>query len=68
VPVAPGATTEDALTSGEEVELVCVGPEEKVRDAGLSAFGVMTAEKSVRVLDARGADLELAARGYDHFA
>jgi len=68
VPVAPGATIEDALTSGEEVELVCVGPEDKLRDAGLSAFGVMTAAKSVRVVDKRGADMALAARGYDHFA
>ena len=59
---------EDALTSGEEVELVCVGPEDKVRDAGLRAFGVMTTERSVRVVDAAGVDVPLAARGYDHFA
>ena len=68
VPVAPGATLEDALTSGEEVELVCVGPEDKVRDAGLHAFGVMTKDKSVRVVDADGLEIPLAARGYDHFA
>jgi len=68
VPVAHGATLEDALTSGEEVELVCVGPEDKVRDAGLRAFGVMTTDKSVRVVDADGAEMPLAARGYDHFA
>jgi len=68
VPVAHGATLEDALTSGEEVELVCVGPEDKVRDAGLHAFGVMTKDKSVRVVDADGVEMALAARGYDHFA
>jgi thiamine-monophosphate kinase len=68
VPVAPGATLEDALTSGEEAELVCVGPEDKVRDAGLHAFGVMTKDKSVRVVDADGAEIPLATRGYDHFA
>lgn len=68
VPVAPGATLEDALSSGEEVELVCVGPEDRVRDAGLRAFGVMTKDKSVRVVDAGGLEVPLAARGYDHFA
>jgi thiamine-monophosphate kinase len=68
VPVAHGATLEDALTSGEEVELVCVGPEDKVRDAGLRAFGVMTKDSSVRVVDAAGAEIPLAVRGYDHFA
>jgi hypothetical protein len=39
-----------------------------MRDAGLSPFGVMTAEKSVRVVDANGKEMRLAARGYDHFA
>jgi thiamine-monophosphate kinase len=68
VPVAHGATLEDALTSGEEAELVCVGPEDKVRDAGLRAFGVMTKDASVRVVDADGVEMPLAVRGYDHFA
>jgi thiamine-monophosphate kinase len=68
VPVAHRATLQDALTSGEEVELVCVGPEDKVRDAGLHAFGVMTKDGSVRVVDALGVEMQLTARGYDHFA
>lgn len=68
VPVAPGATIEDALTSGEEVELVCVGPEDEVRRVGLRPFGVMTEGRSVRVVDKRGAEIALAVRGYDHFA
>jgi thiamine-monophosphate kinase len=68
VPVARGATIEDALTSGEEVELVCVGPEDKVLRAGLRPFGVMTAGTSVRVVDGGGAEIALSVRGYDHFA
>jgi thiamine-monophosphate kinase len=68
VPVAPGASIEEALTSGEEVELVCVGPEDKLRQAGLRPFGLMTAEKSVRVVDSSGTEIDLAERGYDHFA
>ena len=68
VPVAPGATVEDALTSGEEVELVCVGPEDKVLNAGLRPFGVMTADPEVRVVTADGSPLELKLMGYDHFA
>jgi thiamine-monophosphate kinase len=63
VPLAAGASLEDALTSGEEVELVCVGPEDLVRTAGLTAVGVLTRERAVNVEGA-----EAAARGYDHFA
>jgi thiamine-monophosphate kinase len=68
VPVAPGASLEDALTSGEEVELVCVGPEDKVIGAGLRPLGVMTKETQVRVVEADGAPHRLRSTGYDHFA
>ena len=63
VPVAGGASLEDALTSGEEVELVCVGPEDVVRSAGLTTVGVLTRERAVNLEGA-----EIAGRGYDHFA
>jgi thiamine-monophosphate kinase len=68
VPIAPGASVEDALTSGEESELVVVGPEEKLTHAGIRAIGLMTAERRVRVVGSGGGDLELTRRGYDHFA
>ena len=63
VPVAGGASLEDALTSGEEVELVCVGPEDVVRSAGLTTVGVLTRQRAVNLDGA-----EIAGRGYDHFA
>jgi thiamine-monophosphate kinase len=65
---AAGASIEDALTSGEEAELVCVGPEDRLIKAGVRPIGVMTAGVAVRVVDPDGADLKLTARGYDHFA
>jgi thiamine monophosphate kinase len=68
VPVAPGATIEDALSSGEEAELVCVGPEDKMIHAGVRPIGLMTIDAAVRVVGSDGRDLELEARGYDHFA
>ena len=68
VPVAAGATIEDALTSGEEAELVCVGPEDKVIHAGMRPVGVMTADPAVRVTGPDGRELHLGFRGYDHFA
>jgi len=68
VPVAPGATWQDALTSGEEVELVCTGPEETIRGAGMKSVGVMSTDSEVRVVDADGAPVQLESRGYDHFA
>jgi thiamine monophosphate kinase len=68
VPRALDASVVDALTSGEEAELVCVGPEELVRNAGLRQVGEMTADRTVRVVDAHGSPVLLARRGYDHFA
>jgi thiamine-monophosphate kinase len=68
VPRAAGASVEDALTSGEEAELVCVGPEDKLINAGLRPIGAMTATGTVRVIGPDGADLRLSVTGYDHFA
>ena len=68
VPRAPGASLEDALTSGEEAELVCVGPEHLIAEAGLRPIGTLTDDKTVRVVDERGADVRLEKTGYDHFA
>ncbi len=68
VPVADGATLEEALTSGEEAELVCVGPEDAVRAAGLRPFGYLTDDPSIQVLGADGTPLQFHDFGYDHFA
>ena len=68
VPIAGGATLEEALTSGEEAELVCVGPEDAVRGAGLVPFGYLTDDPSLQVLGAGGTPMRLEVTGYDHFA
>ena len=68
IPTADGATWEDALTSGEEAELVCVGPEELVRGAGLKPLGQLTVEREVGIVDAGGDLVQISRQGYDHFA
>ena len=68
VPIAEGATLEDALTSGEEAELVCTGPEKLVRGAGLLPIGVLTEDPAVRVVGVDEVPLQLKLSGYDHFA
>ena len=68
VPVADGATLEEALTSGEEAQLVCVGPEDAVRGAGLRPFGYLTDDPSIQVLGVDGTPLQVHDFGYDHFA
>jgi thiamine-monophosphate kinase len=68
VPVAEGATWEDALTSGEEAELVCVGPEDAIERAGLRPIGVMTDDRAFKVIGADGKPVRLRLAGYDHFA
>jgi thiamine-monophosphate kinase len=67
VPVAPGATWQDALTGGEEAELVCAGPEEALRAAGLRPVGLLTKDPAVRAVDPDGRPVE-GLHGYDHFA
>ena len=68
VPVADGATLEDALTSGEEVELVCVGPEDLIHSAGLRTLGILTRDPAVVVMGADRKPMKLQLSGYDHFA
>ena len=68
VPRALGASMEEALTSGEEAELVCVGPEALITRAGLKPVGKLTDDGVVRVVDARSAPVVLRSAGYDHFA
>jgi thiamine monophosphate kinase len=68
IPVADGAGWEDALTSGEEAELVCVGPEELFRSAGMQTLGVLTEDPSVVVVGADGLPIQLHVTGFDHFA
>src|ERR1700737_1953174 len=68
VPVAEGATLEDALTSGGEPEVGWVGPEELIRKAGLQPVGALTKDPAVRLLNAEGKPVELKLSGYDHFA
>ena len=65
VPLAPGATVERALASGEEVELVCCGP---ALAPGVHEVGELTADERVAVLDGAGREMEVGERGYDHFA
>jgi len=59
----PGASVEDALTSGEEAELVVVGPADAIAAAGLAVVGEMTEAADVRVFGAT-----IRSSGYDHFA
>jgi thiamine-monophosphate kinase len=68
IPVAEGASWEDALTSGEEADLVCTGPEELIRQAGLQPIGVLTEDPAVRVIGADQMPVQLRLSGYDHFA
>lgn len=65
VPLAEGARPEQAVASGEEVELVCCGPE---LPPGLHPVGEVTAGARVVLLDAQGREVEVGKRGYDHFA
>lgn len=68
VPRALDASVTDALTSGEEAELVCVGPEAVIQQAGLRKVGQLTGDGTVSVVDAHDAPISLPRTGYDHFA
>ncbi len=59
VPIAPGASLEQALTGGEEVELICAWPGEPRPE--LTVIGAFTAGGRILV------DGEEREGGYDHF-
>lgn len=66
VPCAAGVDALAAIASGEEVELVCCGPDPM--PSGLQNVGRLTADPRVVVVDAGGGEVEIGERGYDHFA
>jgi thiamine-monophosphate kinase len=66
IPCVEGVEPLQALASGEEVELVSCGPTPIPH--GLVRVGELTADPAVVVVDGRGEVLEIAERGYDHFA
>ena len=63
VPRADVASLDEALTGGEEAQLVCVGPDVLIAKAGLTRVGRLTDDGRVSVVG-----LELDRTGYDHFA
>ncbi|MDQ6637506.1 MAG: AIR synthase related protein [Candidatus Dormibacteraeota bacterium] len=66
VPLAGGASAEGAIVNGEEVELVCCGP--APLPTGVQVVGELTSGGGVRIVDAGGAEVQLAGRGYDHLS
>jgi thiamine-monophosphate kinase len=66
IPVAPGATLEQALSSGEEAELVCAGPAELIERAGLVAIGMLNSG-GVSWRDGDSRLHTTAAGGFRHF-
>ena len=68
VPVAEGADLEQALSSGEEAQLLCAGPPEVVGAAGLTVIGSLRGGGTVTLVDARGNPRPIAKGGYRHFA
>ena len=65
VPRAEGASAAQALSSGEEVELVCCGPS---LPPDLTVVGDLTDDGRVLVVDRSGREVLVGERGYDHFA
>jgi thiamine-monophosphate kinase len=65
IPCVDGVGPEQALASGEEVELVSCG--EGPLPAGLHRVGELTEDPRVRVVDPAGQEVEIGERGYDHF-
>ena len=74
VAVYPDDAQALAASGGEDYELIVVAPEDVLRRAEvmlggpLAVIGVMRAGTGVRVLDARGREVRLPTRGWDHLA
>ena len=66
MPRAEGAAPLRAIASGEEVELVCVGP--APLPSSVQLVGELTPGGQVVVVDGEGNAVDIADRGWDHFA
>lgn len=64
VPIAEGATLDQALNGGEEVELVAVGPPRAL--VGCTVIGELTADRRLVLMGPDG-EREVEDGGYDHF-
>lgn len=73
-PCAEGVSVGMALTGGEEMELVCTGPQELMAKVSselsglLTVVGEITDGSDVIVINDEGKQLAIGRRGYDHFA
>lgn len=73
VPIAKGATLDQALYGGEEYELVFTAPRAKAQKlarlvGGVSVVGEIVSKKQgVKLIDARGKVFSLKSGGYEHF-
>ena len=72
IPVAAGATLEQALHGGEDYELLFTAREwtrvpPKLAGVRVRSIGRITAGAGVRIKDADGALAELASGGWEHF-
>jgi thiamine-monophosphate kinase len=55
------------LAGGEDLELLVAAPQPMIDELGLLAFGRLTAEPGVWLVNDRGTRTPLEARGWDHF-
>ena len=70
VPVAANCSWEQAVSSGEEMELFCAGPAAAIAAGAelLTVVGELTGDGRVVLVDSNGAEITVLARGYEHFA
>ncbi len=71
VPVAKGATLQDALHGGEDYELLFTSTKpvpEKVAGVKVSLIGEIVRGKRMTLVDAAGSRTPLEAEGWEHFA
>jgi thiamine-monophosphate kinase len=65
VPRTEGATLEQALEGGEEVELLAAGEPRSL--VGCTVIGELTADRRILLVDPDGGEREVSGGGYDHF-
>ncbi|MGZ4430610.1 MAG: thiamine-phosphate kinase [Gaiellales bacterium] len=66
LPLAPGATVEQAASGGEDYELLAAVPSDAQLPEWVTVVGRLTEGSGLRLLDASGRTVEM--RGHDHFA
>jgi thiamine-monophosphate kinase len=68
LPLAKGATIDDALNGGEDYNLIFTARKKDMKDVkGVTVIGEITSQKNIIAVDKNGKKMKVRIKGFEHF-